>query len=65
MNSIPLVKVGGILAGHDYAEIFEVRGQINVRLAVHTVFNGKNIHGETGDWWVTVDTEIANLIHDV
>ncbi len=71
-NSLRVCKIGGIVGGHDYChvpyqqlipEMNEVLDEvlINVSKAVHTVFQGKVISVETGDWWVIVTKEMKEL----
>ena len=65
-NSIRLVKIGGIVAGHDYglpSGIKELRpGMDGVVYAVHSVFEGEFVNAEWGDWWVVVDNSIKELV---
>ncbi len=65
VNSLRLVKLGGVLAGHDYGYEsgvkYESLGGECVDKAVHTLFDGKYVHGETGDWWVVVDSEMKQI----
>jgi hypothetical protein len=48
----PKVRIGGIIAGHDYIDApNHVAGNFGVRSAVREFFAGGNIH-EYPDWWV-------------
>ncbi len=66
MNSIRLVKKGGIIAGHDYGYNSMIIGkkmfQICVPAAIGRAFEGMFVYGEMGDWWVIVTSEIKNLL---
>ena len=65
LNGLRLVKLGGILAGHDYGSKSGLpvdNGFIGVAGALFAVFEGMSINGETGDWWVIVDEEKKRLV---
>jgi len=56
LEGIRLVKIGGILAGHDYgaeSRIVYYKDEskgVGVQQAIHYVFDGMYVNGETGDW---------------
>lgn len=60
LNSIPLLKIGGILAGHDYGVACEELAG-GVAKAVRNVFGNTFVYVETGDWWVVIDENIKNI----
>ena len=48
----PKVRIGGIIAGHDYIDApNHIAGNFGVKSAVREFFAGGNIH-EYPDWWV-------------
>jgi len=65
LNAIRLVKIGGIVGGHDFNEnSIDGEGKpignsnIAVAGAVFSVFKGMKIQAGPGDWWVVVDEEV-------
>ena len=64
LNGLRLVKLGGILGGHDYGSKSGLpidNGGIAVPGAVFALFESMFVNGEAGDWWVTVDEEKKSL----
>lgn len=65
LNAIRLVKIGGIVGGHDFNE-GNIDGEgrpldnsnIAVPGAVYSVFKGMKIQSGPGDWWVVVNEEV-------
>ena len=58
LNGLRLVKLGGILGGHDYGSesgVPKYNGGVGVAGGVFNVFEGIPINAESGDWWVVVD----------
>lgn len=64
INSVPLVKIGGIVGGHDYLSngksgiVFHEKEHGDVPRAVHFIFDNMFIHTGPGCWWVIVDEKI-------
>lgn len=65
LNAIRLVKIGGIVGGHDFNE-GSVDGEgkplgnsnMSVPGGVYSVFKGMKIQSDPGDWWVVVNEEV-------
>lgn len=69
-NSLRLIKVDGILAGHDYGGSIYNSGIKRASMggggvdgAIHTVFDNKYVYGEIGCWWIIVDDDIKQLMN--
>ena len=63
LNALRLVKIGGIVGGHDYKPPQGLPiGGIYVAGAVFSVFEGMFVNAASGDWWVIVDEEKKQLV---
>ena len=70
LNAIRLVKIGGIVGGHDYGAVHldansmpKCNGNHAVPGAVYSVFKGMKIQtGGDMDWWVVMNEEVKGRI---
>lgn len=65
LNSIRILKVGGLLAGHDHGGLAgivrRIASWVAVPDAVAFVLDGSDIGTYNGDWWILVTEDIKRL----
>lgn len=59
---IRIVKIGGVIGGHDYGFLSEVVKRVEhdicVPGAIRTAFHGWYVNGRDGDWWIQLTSEL-------
>ena len=65
INAVRLVKVNGIIGGHDYGHPGQVvvknMENIEVPFAVWYAFDNHYVFGEVSDWWIVNTQEIKDI----
>ncbi len=65
-NSLRLVRLGGVVGGHDWGLPTHVvrwgaSASVSVAGGIEDVFDGHEVCGKDGDWWMVVTPELKKL----